>query len=260
MARADAGLTISELAKRAGVSRDTISNAERGQHSLQASTLNKVARALGKTPSELLAEEERLLPKAARGSSLEPSLFNDVLEEEQRADEYQHWLDFIKPLREANPEVLDWLRKYAGRFGLISDEEFIEYVHDLDLGIDDAGVPTGLVNAAQALKEEGNEIDDILFSPNRRKSLDKLLGDIYAEDLAGLSVVERAIETGQMASELRTALRAIYLRREIALINYSGRLRAAGLTRGQLMHDRMAAIEAARERALREVFSNARGA
>src|SRR5215213_4163583 len=69
-ARADAGLTISELAKRAGVSRDTISNAERGQHSLQASTLNKVARALGKTPSELLAEEERLTPKVESRSSL----------------------------------------------------------------------------------------------------------------------------------------------------------------------------------------------
>jgi DNA-binding XRE family transcriptional regulator len=55
-ARADAGLTISELARRAGVSRDTISNAERGLHSLQASTLHKVAQALGKAPSELLAE------------------------------------------------------------------------------------------------------------------------------------------------------------------------------------------------------------
>ncbi len=60
MARADAGLTISELAKRAGVSRDTLSKAERGQHSLQASTLSKIAGALGKRPSELLAEEERL--------------------------------------------------------------------------------------------------------------------------------------------------------------------------------------------------------
>ena len=70
-ARADAGLTISELAKRAGVSRDTISNAERGLHSLQASTLHKVAQALGRTPSELLAEEEELA-------------FNDALEDLRR--------------------------------------------------------------------------------------------------------------------------------------------------------------------------------
>jgi transcriptional regulator with XRE-family HTH domain len=91
MARADAGLTISELARRAGVSRDTISNAERGQHSLQATTLHKVAQALGRTPSELLAEEERLAPKA-QSSSLEPSLFNGV-EDEQRPS-LQSWIGF----------------------------------------------------------------------------------------------------------------------------------------------------------------------
>jgi transcriptional regulator with XRE-family HTH domain len=82
-ARADAGLTISELAKRAGVSRDTISKAERGLHSLQASTLHKVAQALGRTPSELLAEEEKLAPKMERRSSLQAS-FNDALEDLRR--------------------------------------------------------------------------------------------------------------------------------------------------------------------------------
>jgi transcriptional regulator with XRE-family HTH domain len=83
MARADAGLTISELANRAGVSRDTISNAEKGRHGLQATTLHKLAAALGKAPSELLAEEERLAPKVESRSSREPS-FNDVLEDERR--------------------------------------------------------------------------------------------------------------------------------------------------------------------------------
>jgi transcriptional regulator with XRE-family HTH domain len=85
MARTDAGLTISELAERAGVSRDTISNAEKGRHGLQATTLHKLARALGRTPSELLAEEERLAPEAPRLSSLEPTLFQDGLEEKRRA-------------------------------------------------------------------------------------------------------------------------------------------------------------------------------
>jgi transcriptional regulator with XRE-family HTH domain len=76
----DAGLTISELAKRAAVSRDTISNAERGLHGLQATTLSKIARALGRAPSELLAEEERLAPKV-ESSSLEPSLLNGLEDE-----------------------------------------------------------------------------------------------------------------------------------------------------------------------------------
>ena len=83
MARADAGLTISELAQRAGVSRDTISNAEKGRHGLQATTLHKVAQALGKTPSELLAEQEKLAPKVESRSSLELS-FEDALEGERR--------------------------------------------------------------------------------------------------------------------------------------------------------------------------------
>jgi transcriptional regulator with XRE-family HTH domain len=86
-ARADAGLTISELAKRSGVSRDTVSNAERGLHSLQATTLYKVAHALGKAPSELLAEEERLTPKA-QSSSPEPT-FDDALGDEQRKDIFE---------------------------------------------------------------------------------------------------------------------------------------------------------------------------
>lgn len=91
MARADAGLTISELARRAGVSRDTISNAERGEHGLQATTLHKVARALGKTPSELLAEEERLAPIVESRSPFEPSL-DDVLAEERRVAEMPSWV------------------------------------------------------------------------------------------------------------------------------------------------------------------------
>src|SRR5215213_2629413 len=97
-ARVDAGLTISELAKRAGVSRDTISNAERGRHSLQGPTLRKIAHALGKAPSELLAEEERLSPKAESRSSREPPLFNGF-EEELRA-EWQAAVDNARRLRD----------------------------------------------------------------------------------------------------------------------------------------------------------------
>ena len=74
------------MAKRASVSRDTISHAERGKHSLQATTLSKIAYALGKAPSELLAEEERLAPKVSASS--QPS-FNGLLEEERRRTELE---------------------------------------------------------------------------------------------------------------------------------------------------------------------------
>jgi transcriptional regulator with XRE-family HTH domain len=110
-ARADAGLTISELAKRAGVSRDTISKAERGLHSLQASTLHKVAQALGRTPSELLAEEERLAPRRVKGrSSLEPSL-NDALEDLRRTtDRYEGYHAIQKAVDEYREQ---WEKRLA---------------------------------------------------------------------------------------------------------------------------------------------------
>jgi transcriptional regulator with XRE-family HTH domain len=104
MARADAGLTISELAERAGVSRDTISHAEKGRHGLQAATLHKIARALGKAPSELLAEEERLAPKVESRSSLEPS-FNDVLEDERRVAIHDLALDAARRQAEQDSQA-----------------------------------------------------------------------------------------------------------------------------------------------------------
>jgi transcriptional regulator with XRE-family HTH domain len=66
------------LAKRAGVARDTLSNAEKGRHSLQGPSLSKIARALGKAPSELMAEEERLAPKAQASLPLEYGRSEDV--------------------------------------------------------------------------------------------------------------------------------------------------------------------------------------
>jgi transcriptional regulator with XRE-family HTH domain len=125
MARADAGLTISELAERAGVSRDTISHAEKGRHGLQATTLHKIARALGKAPSELLAEEEKLAPKVESRSSLEPS-FNDVLEDERLEAIYGPWLDFV------NRYADGWdARIAAGDFDLSSLDEFVKFTETL---------------------------------------------------------------------------------------------------------------------------------
>jgi transcriptional regulator with XRE-family HTH domain len=86
-------LTISETAKRAGVSRDTISNAERGRHSLQGPTLSRIAYALGKVPSELLAEEEKLSPKAAGV---------DLLLELDLAD-LEDWASGVDSLAELRP-------------------------------------------------------------------------------------------------------------------------------------------------------------
>lgn len=104
------------MAKRAGVSRDTISNAERGQHSLQATSLSKIARALGRAPSDLLAEEERLAPKA-RSSSLEPSLFNGLEDEQHTADRVAHnWTRMLEHHADFVLKDVEKMRSAPGSF------------------------------------------------------------------------------------------------------------------------------------------------
>ncbi|MDQ2651845.1 MAG: XRE family transcriptional regulator [Chloroflexota bacterium] len=58
-ARSRQGLTLEELASAAGVSRATLSNLERGEHSPSLNAATDVARALGVSLAQLLGEEER---------------------------------------------------------------------------------------------------------------------------------------------------------------------------------------------------------
>ena len=58
-ARSARGLTLEELATAAGISRATLSNLERGEHSPSLNAATDVARALGVSLSQLLGEEER---------------------------------------------------------------------------------------------------------------------------------------------------------------------------------------------------------
>jgi transcriptional regulator with XRE-family HTH domain len=129
-ARVDAGLTISGLAKRAGVSRDTISHAERGRHSLQGPTLSKIARALGRTPSELLAEEERLSPKAESRSSLEPSLFNGLEDERRETPGIEVVDTYFVPPEEGEEEDKVILKFYYVRL-LEGDEPILKVMREV---------------------------------------------------------------------------------------------------------------------------------
>lgn len=58
-ARSQQGLTLDELASAAGISRATLSNLERGEHSPSLNAATDVARALGVSLAQLLGEEER---------------------------------------------------------------------------------------------------------------------------------------------------------------------------------------------------------
>jgi transcriptional regulator with XRE-family HTH domain len=60
IARARAGLTLTELADKAGVGVMTISEIERGIREPQATTIHKIAKALELDPAALLIEEKVL--------------------------------------------------------------------------------------------------------------------------------------------------------------------------------------------------------
>ena len=74
-ARADAGLTISELAERAGVARDTISKLETGQRRAYPTTIRKLATSLGVEPQELVEEREgrARTPEVSKGQEEDKS-------------------------------------------------------------------------------------------------------------------------------------------------------------------------------------------
>ena len=77
IARAEAGMTLKDLANASGVSLSNISKIERGVTRPQAVTLYKLASALGKTAAELAGEEEEpTRPKVLRPRSREELLSN----------------------------------------------------------------------------------------------------------------------------------------------------------------------------------------
>jgi transcriptional regulator with XRE-family HTH domain len=199
-------LTISELAKRAGVSRDTISNAERGLHSLQASTLHKVARALGKAPSELLAEEEKLSPKV-ENSSLEPT-FDDVLEDERRAV----WEAAVvkgQQLRDAGRARMwkglsKWRASKQRGEPYATRRKYLDEMGDLLQEVYDADGALGQAYIEAALTQGGSSASGPSFLRKESRAMSHFYGELFGlVNSAGLS-----IRTGDDAAAAKRAAKA----------------------------------------------------
>jgi len=182
-ARVDAGLTISELAKRAGVSRDTISHAERGRHSLQGPTLGKIARALGRVPSELLAEEERLSPKKAPGrSSPEPS-FDDVLDDERRAA-WEAAVAEGRRLREIGRNQVwkalsEWSASKRREEPYAARQKYLDEMGGLLQEVYDAGGALGWAYIQAALTEGGSDASVPSYLREESRKMDHFYGKLF---------------------------------------------------------------------------------
>jgi transcriptional regulator with XRE-family HTH domain len=205
-ARADAGLTISELAKRAGVSRDTISNAERGVHSLQATTLSKLARVLGRAPSDLLAEEEKLVPKVL-SLSPEPS-FDDALDDERRAA-WEAAADEARRLRETG-----WAQMWKALAGWSASKqrgesrtvrrEYLDEMGDLLQEVYDADEALGWAYVQAAFTQGGS---DASF-PRYLREESRATSHFYGKLLGLVESAKLSVRTGDDATTAKRDAKA----------------------------------------------------
>src|SRR5215212_6785646 len=161
------GMPKAELARRAGTTRNTLYRIEAGKTTPSSAMVEQLARGLDLEPGELF-------PKASAPPSQES--YSHLLEEERRS-----LLD--------DPRVRELLAEEAGaEFGLLSEEEFLAYVRGRDdlLEINRFDAPGKLIEARRRLDAEADEVDRFLRSPVRNKPLQKLVAEIYADELRHL--------------------------------------------------------------------------
>lgn len=100
--RAQRGLTLRELAERSGVSKDAISEIERGKRTPRASTLASLAVALGVEPQELIAEA------ASGGAKQAPPYVREEAGVGRFTAVYQRdegwWIGYVEELPGANAQ------------------------------------------------------------------------------------------------------------------------------------------------------------
>lgn len=133
IARAEAGMTLGELAEKSGVALNTISRIERGAQEPQAGTLHKLAAALEVRTADLLSEGVTLKAGAPEPPDTfvdrllrAPSMPVEELSDEDLAD-VRRVLAGGKPIARFVEEDPDWLRQLSA---YLAEENFRRAVGD----------------------------------------------------------------------------------------------------------------------------------
>ena len=205
IARKRAGLSQEEVARRAGMSLKGMAYIERGHiEDPHYSSLAGIAGALGVSVGELLGESVPLAPTP----SASPPPDVGATEAGQRDEEFGLL---------ANPAIGEWLRERGLLLGTMTDAEFREHVHGLDLaGRDEGGRPVAVVGLVRGLVDERAEAKDLLWNQSNYGSLGDLL-DVDPD--ASVSAQKR--QRRDQLSELRKELNRRYGRRAHAVERYA---------------------------------------
>ncbi len=196
--RARRGLSLTEAAERAGVTRDTISDLERGKRRAYMPTLTKIAKGY-RVPVEELLEEPALAGKAEApeaGPNVETAREAPLLDD---------------------PLIVEWLRGHGLTWGTTTDAGFEGQVHGLDLEeVDEDGRPVSVMELGRAVTDEQDKARDLLWTPSKYRSL----GSRLSVD-PNAPVAEQRDQWRDQLRELRTDLDRRYRRRAYALRRYA---------------------------------------
>jgi len=218
--RAERALTIEQVAARAGVTPETISDAERGRRHPYLPTLRKLASAYDVPVEELLAREaEEPVPSVPLSEATQTGPKAPTQEERLMSD----------------PEVADWLIEQ----GHMDREKFLSEARELASLEEVEQAITELHETREAILEE-------LRKPEVRARLFPRQEGLATKE----ERVREAFRPGRLAWKLGWEIRHEYIARETALVNYSRALFIEGeaddyLVRGpmsehaQERHERM---------------------
>jgi transcriptional regulator with XRE-family HTH domain len=196
------GWIQAKLAVEAGMAPSAVNQIENGKRSPSASSLNKLARALG-------VEVANLFPKGQAPLPEQPPT--------------------------ADSKVRAWLKDHGAKFALMTEAEFSELVLSLEAGQNGDQLLEGLEHLIEEITREDWHIERALMQEFRRGE------DLFPNPPAGPDLTKRYFARHKAVTRLQRALAADYQVLRRSLTNYSMRLYSAGRTSDFLVHPRQEA-------------------